>query len=157
MSGRRVSVGRVRRLHRVLTTGSLIAATTVVGAGLAGASSSGASSSGAASSDARAAREHVSDQSIAAHRFGPQLMVRKAALSAGAAPQSHHVVLALTVDDANQQYTSGLTVDDQVLENAQPLTLPWAKGNVTLSVGVTYAAAGGTDFYFDNVRADFVL
>jgi subtilase family serine protease len=83
MSGRRVSVGRVRRLHRVLTTGSLIAATAVVGAGLAD-----ASSSGAASSDARAAREHVSDQSIAAHRFGPQLMVRKAALSAGAAPQS---------------------------------------------------------------------
>jgi hypothetical protein len=78
-------------------------------------------------------------------------------VDAGAAPQSHHVVLALTVDDANQQYTSGLTVDDQVLENAQPLTLPWAKGNVTLSVGVTYAAAGGTDFYFDNVRADFVL
>jgi hypothetical protein len=75
----------------------------------------------------------------------------------GAPPAWYHVVLTLTVDDATRQYTSGLAVNDEVLEDGQPLGLAWGQGNVTLNIGVTYAAAGGTDFYFDNVRADFTL
>ena len=69
----------------------------------------------------------------------------------------HHVVLSLTVDDAQQKYVSGLTVDGQVLENDQPLGLSWAQGTAQLGVGVTYGGGGGPQFYFDNVRADFAL
>ena len=69
----------------------------------------------------------------------------------------HHVVLSLTVDPSNQEYLSGLTVDGQVLEDGQPLGLSWAPGNANLGVGVTYSGGGGPIFYFDNVRADFVL
>ena len=67
----------------------------------------------------------------------------------------HHVVLTLTVDDATRQYLSGLTVDDQVIEDHQPLALSWAQGSVSLGVGVTYGGGAGPEFYFDNVRADF--
>jgi hypothetical protein len=78
-------------------------------------------------------------------------------VDAGGALAWHHVVLTLTVDDAKTQYTSGLTVDGVIFENARPLMLPWVEGNVTLKVGVTYAATFGQDFFFDNVRADFEL
>jgi hypothetical protein len=44
-------------------------------------------------------------------------------VDAGQAPAWHHVVLTLTVNDASKQYASGLTVDGQVLEDGQPLTL----------------------------------
>jgi hypothetical protein len=69
----------------------------------------------------------------------------------------HHVVLSLTVDDSTQTYLSGLTVDGQVLEDAQPLTLTWAQGRVDLGIGVQWTNGGGAQFYFDNVRADFGL
>lgn len=69
----------------------------------------------------------------------------------------HHVVLSLTVDAVNQNYTSSLTVDDQVLEDAMPLQFQWAPGNASLGIGVTYGGGGGPQFFFDNVRADFVL
>jgi hypothetical protein len=75
---------------------------------------------------------------------------------AGAPPGWHHVVVTLTVNDTSKQYLSGLTVDNQVLEDGgQPLALAWAEGSVSLHVGVTYAANGGQQFFFDNVRADF--
>jgi len=69
----------------------------------------------------------------------------------------HHVVLTLTVNDATQQYFCGLTVDDQVIEDTQPLQLSWSQGNASVAVGVTYSGGGGPEFYFDNVRADFGL
>jgi hypothetical protein len=69
----------------------------------------------------------------------------------------HHVVLSMTVDDANQEYLDSLTVDGQALEDGQPLALPWAQGNASLAVGVTYGGGGGPQFYFDNVRVDFGL
>jgi hypothetical protein len=69
----------------------------------------------------------------------------------------HHVVLTLTVDDQNQQYLYGLTVDDQVFENAEPLALSWSQGNVSLANGVNWTAGNGPKLYFDNVRADFGL
>ncbi len=69
----------------------------------------------------------------------------------------HHVVLTLTVDKANQQYTYGLTVDDQVLEDATPLEFEWVPGNARLEIGVTYGGGSGPQFFFDNVRADFTL
>jgi hypothetical protein len=69
----------------------------------------------------------------------------------------HHVVLSLTVDDSKQQYLSSLSVDDQVIEDDQPLALSWSQGNANLGIGVTYGGGGGPVFYFDNVRADFGL
>ncbi len=76
----------------------------------------------------------------------------------GADPDAwHHVVLTLTVNDATQQYFCGLTVDDQVITDDQPLQLSWSQGNASLGVGVTYSGGSGPDFYFDNVRADFGL
>jgi len=69
----------------------------------------------------------------------------------------HHVVLTLTVDDSSQQYTSSLTVDEQVFEDNQPLSLTWIPGEVGLSLGVTYADGNGSRFYFDNIRVDFTL
>jgi hypothetical protein len=78
-------------------------------------------------------------------------------LDGGSLGAWHHVVLSLTVDDATQIYTSTLTVDDQVLEDAVPLTFPWVRGNARLGVGVTYGGNGGPQFFFDNVRADFTL
>jgi hypothetical protein len=44
-----------------------------------------------------------------------------------------------------------------VLEEGQPLALPWAQGTVNIGVGVGYAGSGGSEFFFDNVRADFGL
>jgi len=73
----------------------------------------------------------------------------------GASSAWYHVVLTLAADDATHTYTSGLTVNGEVIEDGQSLSLPWAQGDVTVNVGVTFAAEGGTDFYFDNVRADF--
>ncbi len=67
----------------------------------------------------------------------------------------HHVVLSLTVDDATQQYLSGLSVDGQTVEDSQPLGLSWSQGSANLGIGVTYGGGGGPEFYFDNVRADF--
>jgi hypothetical protein len=79
-------------------------------------------------------------------------------VGAGAATGGfYHVVLTLSVDEANAQYRSGLAVDDQVLEHDQPLTLPWAGGAASIHVGVTYAAAAGPQLYFDNIRADFAM
>jgi hypothetical protein len=78
-------------------------------------------------------------------------------VDAGGTLPWHHVVLTLTANDATRQYTSGLTVDGVIFENAHPLMLLWAQGTVTVKVGVTYAATGGQDFFFDNVRADFEL
>jgi hypothetical protein len=69
----------------------------------------------------------------------------------------HHVVLTLTVDDMQLQYRSSLTLDDVIVEDGEQLALPWAQGTVSLHLGVTYAAAGGQQFFFDNVRADFTL
>lgn len=69
----------------------------------------------------------------------------------------HHVVLSLTVDDSQQRYLSGLTVDDQALELGVPLQGPWEQGTVHLGIGSTFAQEGGSDFYYDNVRADFGL
>jgi len=72
----------------------------------------------------------------------------------------HHVVLTLTTNPSNpqgQQYTSGLTVDGQVLEDQVPLGLTWAQGTPTLSVGVRYGGGSGPQFFFDNVRVDFTL
>ena len=69
----------------------------------------------------------------------------------------HHVVLTMTVDDASQQYFSGLTVDGQVLEDHQPLQAAWAQGSAQLGVGSTWCRTGGPQFYYDNVRADFGL
>jgi hypothetical protein len=69
----------------------------------------------------------------------------------------HHVVLTLTVDDTNLVYRSSLTLDDVIVEDSEQLALPWAQGTVSLHIGVTYAAAGGPQFFFDNVRADFTL
>jgi hypothetical protein len=69
----------------------------------------------------------------------------------------HHVVLTLTLNGAPAPSFSGLTVDDQVLEDGQPLMLAWAEGTVSLLIGVTFAAAGGPQFFFDNVRADFKM
>jgi hypothetical protein len=72
----------------------------------------------------------------------------------------HHVVLTLTTDPSRpqgQQYTSGLTVDGQVLEDQVPLGLTWAQGTPTLSVGVAYGGGSGPQFFFDNVRVDFTL
>jgi hypothetical protein len=76
-------------------------------------------------------------------------------IDAGEPSAWHHVVLTLTVDDADKHYLSGMTVDDQVLEDGRPLALPWVGGTVALHIGVTFAAAGGPQFFFDNVRADF--
>jgi hypothetical protein len=74
----------------------------------------------------------------------------------GAPPGWHHVVVTLTVNDTSKQYLCGLTVDNQVMEDGgQPLALAWAEGSVSLHIGVTYAASGGPQFFFDNVRADF--
>ena len=78
-------------------------------------------------------------------------------VDAGAPSAWHHIVLTLTVDDANKQYLSGLTVDNQVLEDGEPLALSWAEGTVSLHIGGTYAATGGAELFFDNVRADFGL
>lgn len=69
----------------------------------------------------------------------------------------HHVVLTMTVDDSQQRYFSGLTVDDQVLELDVPLQGPWAQGTAHLGVGSSFAQEAGSDFYYDNVRADFGL
>jgi hypothetical protein len=69
----------------------------------------------------------------------------------------HHVVLSLTTDDETQQYWDTLTVDDQILEDQQPLGLQWAQGTAGISVGVTYGGGSGPQFFFDNVRADFGL
>jgi hypothetical protein len=69
----------------------------------------------------------------------------------------HHVVLTMTVDDSQGRYFSGLTVDDQVLELDVPLQGPWAQGTVHINVGSTFAQEAGSDFYYDNVRADFGL
>lgn len=69
----------------------------------------------------------------------------------------HHVVLTMTVDDSQGRYFSGLTVDDQVLEYDVPLMGPWAQGKVNIGIGSTFGQKGGSDFYYDNVRADFGL
>jgi hypothetical protein len=69
----------------------------------------------------------------------------------------HHVVLTLTVDDTNVVYRSSLTLDDVIVEDSEQLALPGAQGTASLHLGVTYAAAGGQHFFFDNVRADFTL
>lgn len=69
----------------------------------------------------------------------------------------HHVVLTMTVDDGQGRYFSGLSVDDQVLELDVPLQGPWAQGTVHLNIGSSFAQEGGSDFYYDNVRADFGL
>jgi len=69
----------------------------------------------------------------------------------------HHVVLSLTVDDSTQQYLSSMSVDGQVIEQDQPLSLTWSQGNANLGIGVTYSGGGGPEVYFDNVRADFGL
>lgn len=69
----------------------------------------------------------------------------------------HHVVLTLNVDDSQQRYFSGLTVDDQVLELDVPLQGPWEQGTAHLGIGSTFAQEGGSDFFYDNVRADFGL
>jgi hypothetical protein len=67
----------------------------------------------------------------------------------------HHVVLSLTVDDANQDYHTRLTVDGQ---GDQELLAPkkWAQGKAQIAVGVTCCGGAGR-FYFDNVRAEFGL
>jgi hypothetical protein len=69
----------------------------------------------------------------------------------------HHVVLTMTVDDSQGRYFSGLTVDDQALELDVPLQGPWTQGTAHLGVGSTFAQEAGSDFYYDNVRADFGL
>jgi hypothetical protein len=69
----------------------------------------------------------------------------------------HHVVLSMTVDDSKQQYLSSLTVDGEVLEADVPLMGPWAQGKASVAVGSTWAQGGGSQFYYDNVRADFGL
>ncbi len=69
----------------------------------------------------------------------------------------HHVVLTFTVDDANQVYAYGLTVDGQVFEDASPLALTWRQGNVSLSTGVAWTSGNGPKVFIDNVRADFGL
>jgi hypothetical protein len=65
----------------------------------------------------------------------------------------HHVVLSLSVDDSQQRYFCGLTVDDQALELDVPLQGPWQQGTAHLGIGSTFAQEGGSDFYYDNVRA----
>jgi hypothetical protein len=67
------------------------------------------------------------------------------------------VVLTLTTNPSKPQYTSGLTVDGQVLEDEVPLGLTWTQGTPTVAIGVTYGGGGGPQFFFDNVRADFTL
>jgi len=79
------------------------------------------------------------------------------ALEGGVTGAWHHVVLTMTVDDSQGRYFSGLTVDDQVLELDVPLLGPWAQGTAHLNVGSTFAQEAGSDFYYDNVRADFGL
>jgi hypothetical protein len=69
----------------------------------------------------------------------------------------HDVVLTVTIDDQNQKYSFGLTVDGQVFENAEPLALSWSQGEVNLSTGVSWTSGNGPKLYFDNVRADFGL
>jgi hypothetical protein len=76
-------------------------------------------------------------------------------LDAGNATTWHHAVLSLTVNDQNMTYQSGLTVDGQTIEEGVPLALQWTEGTVGLHIGVTYAATGGGQFFFDNVRASF--
>ena len=77
----------------------------------------------------------------------------------GGLPSSawHHVVLMVTVDDSSKTYTSGLTVDGQVLEDGVPLQASWAQGSAQIGVGSTWCRTGGPQFYYDNVRADFGL
>jgi hypothetical protein len=67
----------------------------------------------------------------------------------------HHVVLTMNVDDSQGRYFSGLSVDDQALELDVPLQGPWAQGTAHLGIGSTFAQEAGSDFYYDNVRADF--
>jgi hypothetical protein len=77
-------------------------------------------------------------------------------LDGGRPPDAwHHVVLTVTVDDTNQRYFSGLTVDGQVLEANEPLQASWAQGTAQIGVGSTWCRTGGPQFYYDNVRADF--
>ena len=69
----------------------------------------------------------------------------------------HHVVITLTVEDGMQHYSSGLTVDDQVIEQNRPLELPWVQGTASVIIGVTYAVDPGSQLFYDNVRADLVV
>lgn len=69
----------------------------------------------------------------------------------------HHVVMTLTVNDATKEYTSGVTFDGEVIEDNMPLQGPWAQGTATITVGSSWAQAGGSLIFFDNVRADFGL
>ncbi|HUC15393.1 MAG TPA: protease pro-enzyme activation domain-containing protein, partial [Acidimicrobiales bacterium] len=77
MPGKGLTAGRLRRLHVVLTTTSLIAVTVLVGASFAGNGLAGASSS-----------RLSAGQTLMKAALAPQHMVRARALSTGGAPLS---------------------------------------------------------------------
>jgi hypothetical protein len=86
MPGKGLTAGRLRRLQIVLTTSSVVAVTALVGAGLAGTALAGVSSPRLDGAQTLIGAR-TAPGALTSH-VAPQRMVRAAALSDGAAPQS---------------------------------------------------------------------